>query len=531
MNKKTKNIFFNIIMIALVIIGIAYILQESFLSTTLNDYYWHYKVGEWIIKNKSIPTSGIFSWYALKENLYWFSHEWLSAVLIYIISFNNPIKSIIVTKILCIIFFLVCLFITRTKVKDKWLTYIIYSFFLVSIFEAYFYPRPHIFSYFLLFGVLFLLYNFIKTENAKFLIGLPIISILWANIHGGSSNLVYILQIFFLISTLFDFTFEKIEFTKISRRSSLYLLMSTIVSTLCLIINPHGYKILAYPFENMQNEFMMKVIVEWASPDIKTFSGLYYIIPIVIVGISLITTTKKIKCYDLLMFLFFAYMYFRSERFITLFLISSIFYFYEYAPTTTTKFIEQANIKIKMPIYAFISTFAICYLTLAFITAFENKEISIKDNYISQEALPIIKALDEDGMYNHYNLGGELIYNDINVFIDGRADMYSTYNFEDFYTLSKDSLNEHSESQAKKLIEKYNLTSFICVKTENLNLYLQNNKDKYELVYEDENINIYIDKEYYKDKMFLFSLSKINLLYETTDSEKLVFEKIKTTLW
>ena len=133
------------------------------------------KKNKWIIKNKSIPTSGIFSWYALKENLYWFSHEWLSAVFIYILSFDNPITSIVVTKILCVMFFAICLYITREKVNNSWLTYIVYSFFLVSIFETFFYPRPHVFSYFLLFSELYLLYNFIKTENAKILRCLPII--------------------------------------------------------------------------------------------------------------------------------------------------------------------------------------------------------------------------------------------------------------------------------------------------------------------------------------------------------------------
>ena len=32
------------------------------MSIAGDDYWWHTKVGEWIITNKKIPTTGIFSW-------------------------------------------------------------------------------------------------------------------------------------------------------------------------------------------------------------------------------------------------------------------------------------------------------------------------------------------------------------------------------------------------------------------------------------------------------------------------------------
>ena len=55
-----------------------------FLGTTAgDDYWWHVKVGEWIVQNKQVPKTGIFSWYAQENNLSWFAHEWLAEVILY----------------------------------------------------------------------------------------------------------------------------------------------------------------------------------------------------------------------------------------------------------------------------------------------------------------------------------------------------------------------------------------------------------------------------------------------------------------
>ena len=41
-----------------------------------NDYWWHFKIGEYITNTGEIPKTGVFSWYAIENNLKWISHEW-----------------------------------------------------------------------------------------------------------------------------------------------------------------------------------------------------------------------------------------------------------------------------------------------------------------------------------------------------------------------------------------------------------------------------------------------------------------------
>lgn len=77
MLKENKLLFFIFILIFML---------SLFFFNYGNDFYWHIKVGEYIINNNKIPYIDIFSWYANSNSLSWISHEWLFEVIIYLYS-------------------------------------------------------------------------------------------------------------------------------------------------------------------------------------------------------------------------------------------------------------------------------------------------------------------------------------------------------------------------------------------------------------------------------------------------------------
>ena len=87
-----------------------------------------------------------------------------------------------------------------------------------------------------------------------------------------------------------------------------------------------------------------------------------------------------------------------------------------------------------------------------------------------------------------YDYGGELVYHDIPVFIDGRADLYSPYNYKDYLALSK------LERDPKRLIEKYDFDYFLVDSTYPINIYLKYQKE-YEVIYQDLSKNILLYKK------------------------------------
>jgi hypothetical protein len=103
---------------------------------------------------------------------------------------------------------------------------------------------------------------------------------------------------------------------------------------------------------------------------------------------------------------------------------------------------------------------------------------------ISEELVSVLKSENPSRLFNMYDYGGELIYNDIPVFIDGRADLYTKYNYKDYLNISN--LN----GDYVKLIEKYNFDYFLVDKDYSINTYLKYN-NQYEVIYKDKNVLLY----------------------------------------
>ena len=107
---------------------------------------------------------------------------------------------------------------------------------------------------------------------------------------------------------------------------------------------------------------------------------------------------------------------------------------------------------------------------------------------ISKKMISIIKEEKPKRLFNMYDYGGELIYNDILVFVDGRADLYSKYNLNDYSNIS--TLN----GDYVELINKYNFDYFLVMKKYPINTYLKYN-NKYEEVLNEKNMILYRKKD------------------------------------
>ena len=98
-------------------------------------------------------------------------------------------------------------------------------------------PRPHLMSYILFAITVYLAFKIQKNKNTKIIFLTPIISILWSNIHGGSSNLSYIIYGIFLLDSI----------KKKDKDLSFKYFLMIVLSLLSIILNPHGVKMILYP--------------------------------------------------------------------------------------------------------------------------------------------------------------------------------------------------------------------------------------------------------------------------------------------
>ena len=485
-NKKVSTCF----LISFIVFMTGFSIYKLYLPMFGDDYWWHIKAGQYMVSNKAIPFIDVFSWYGVANNLYWHSHEWLTEVLFAgIYNFFGEGGIYLFTVGLGMLITFLAIKLNWKELKKNKIIAIIWGIVGVELISMVMSPRPHMISFVFLIMVIYSLSKFIKDEKSKWVWSIPVVSLLWANFHGGSSNLPYVLTFLTLVLNSFNFNFYKIEFKKISNKGLLTLLVVGILSMLAIVINPHGIDMLIYPYANMQDSFMLSFISEWRSPDLKLATDFYIYGLIFVIGMIFVLTDKKIKGFNLLITLAFVYLTCKSIRFgVLLYIISSF-----------TVFEHMTVLSLKDKYIKYLSAFLVVMglsmsQNLLFTTKIFENPIA---EPISDKMIEAVKELNSERLYNDYDLGGYLIYNDIEVFVDSRADLYTKHNLKDainLMSLRRTDTNSSDAFDVEEVLNQYDFDSFIIKNNRPLYSYLSTN-DKYELVLEDNNISLFKVKQ------------------------------------
>lgn len=444
------------------------------------DYWFHYKAGEYFFQTGQVPQVPIGSWYGTEQGLEWISHEWLFGCFIYLIAnwFGTTGVYLFVPIMAGFIMSLTVLLFKREFEKNTILG-IIGIFLAASVISMGSSPRPHLFAY-LFTVILFYIIKIDSETNCRILYFLPLLTIFWVNMHGGSYILIHITLLISILIHLFKFRLGKIEFEK---QSAVQLKRRLLVMVLCILavfINGHGLKMVMYPFTNIGDSLMQSVILEWSSPDLKIVSH-YKIYLVIALGIcAMISTKKNIKSIDIFSFFIFLALTSRSYRFAPQMALISIPIMLSYSDALD--FIKFKNEKL--------IDFVLCYFILMYAILSYVVTVNVIDEPFNISGMPSdkiiakIKEVNPERLLNGYNEGGYLLYNDIEVFFDGRADIYSAYNLRDGITIYNFS------NDAKELIDKYNFDYILAKDSQALQNYMEESPI-FELVINDGDYYLY----------------------------------------
>lgn len=462
-----------------IIIGIINFIM-SIKSIADPDYGWHISVGKYIFENGLIPKNDIFSWYGISERLEFISHEWLSDVIMYLL---GNIGNIILLGIMVTIFYI--FLVKFIRIDKKFNMFNIFKFIWLILC---FIPlgslghRPYLFSYLFFLIFIYLLFKYINNnlKHYKILFIIPILQLLWVNMHGGSSILI---PLILTVTIVLSIIFKKLrDVEKI--KTLLFILVLSLIASL---INPYGYKILLYPFINMGDSIMLDTIVEWFSPNFHGLIGIYYFIIIIVPILIFIYNKNNINIIDLCLYLLFLFMMFRSVRFIHYYIFISTYYVGKYMVN-----FKNINMRFKVntkvvKIFTYTVLIFLSILGIYYQITNLDSDNSFVYSY-SDTAIEKLKELKPKRMFNDYNTGGyltnKLYGSDINIFINGIADIYSSSILKDAY----DFVNMNSNPE--EIISKYQFDVIIIMRDVPLEWYLEKS-DEYSIYYQDDTATIY----------------------------------------
>ena len=458
-----------------------------------NDFWWHIKIGEWIMEHGEVPHSDIFSWYRWVEHIPWTAHEWLSDVLFYQVYIMLGQGGVFLFSITAALLLTILLLRDAWKhVKRNVLIGGIYFALMAVTTSIFFYGRPQVFSYFLVYGQLKILYKFRADPKSRRIFLLPILACLWSNLHGGSSCLSYSLCVIFLISGTMNIQLGTIHSVRMERKSLVVLSLVTVCTVGAILVNPVGMQVLLYPFKNMGDQLQMTLISEWRSPDAKVMGELIlFFLPGVLMLFGLVTCRDSIELVDLTVMGLFCFLFFRSIRFAMLCYIVAVFCAMPYMPTCKVKHIPWRKEKL-----AIVSSLVLLTIPLS---------IGIKELWetwnqgrlievvLSQEAVEAVKSQKPQKLFNDYNLGEALIYNDIPVFFDARADLYVDNGIlaDGASLMFLEQVNGGQNGayvDVDKWVEKYGFDGILILKGRPLFTYLISKQKQYALIYQDQQV-------------------------------------------
>lgn len=241
------------------------ILFTTFKITGDDDVFWHLATGRYIVETGHVPSTDIFGFATGGHE--WMPFEWGWDVLTYSL-FNlggYTAISVLRTLIFLAIFGIFLVILRKFKVSTL-LTVIMFILLSFGIMDR-LTPRPHSASL-LFFAILIYIicdYRYFRRGTGKLILFIPVVFLLWANIHMGIIAGLFLMALYVTSEYL---TYFKGRDSGIQPLSKSQLKLLTLLLIACIavaLVNPNFYQTYIYAYEHTKMK-LLETINEWRSP-------------------------------------------------------------------------------------------------------------------------------------------------------------------------------------------------------------------------------------------------------------------------
>ncbi|MBX3064643.1 MAG: hypothetical protein KF726_16800 [Anaerolineae bacterium] len=393
------------------------------------DTWWHVRSGEWMLDNGRILMQDPFSF--TREGQAWINHSWgaqLIMVLFYRALGNAGLAfytAILATAGMAVVY-LMC----EGNVYVRAFVIVIAAAAAAVFWSA----RPQMTSFFLSTVTLYLLHLY-KRKHIDRLWLLPLLMILWVNLHGGFA-IGFILLFGMIGGEVLGRLFDGANPDVLSWRQIGKLTLITALCALALVVNPNTVQMWGYPFRTFGIGVLQQFIQEWNSPNFhgrETWPFIFLLLgTLAAVGLG----SKRIDWTDLALVSGTAFMSLYAGRNIATFAIVA-------APVLTRHLhalLEERGLRLGRPRPVRAVGLVINYLLLLLVLVgallyivgilLPSSVAKAQTEYLPVEAANYLnKSVDPataGNLFNSYNWGGYLLFAapQFKVFVDGRTDLY-----------------------------------------------------------------------------------------------------------
>ncbi len=393
------------------------------------DMWWHLKTGEYILENGIPYQDPPFSFTAVDNE--WITHEWLTEIGMIGVYRLGGLAGLA-------IFFAAVVtgsFYLLYRVSDgRPYTAGFVTMWGVTAALPFLGTRPQMINLLGGAAVIFIVEQ-VRAGRiaARWLWSIPLLIVLWVNMHGGYLLGLAIIGVYLVGDGLQHFFFTD-QYDGFSWSEWGVLAGVAVAGTFAALINPFGIQMWTYAYETtLTSEAMQTYITEWRSPDFQLTYFWFFGLMMIATWVAIAYSRRPVTITDLLFIIGTSYAALSSMRNIPIFVLVAIPIMSRHVvgslettvwyPTISGKRPETPpapRIKIINGVLA-----AILCLAAAVYAINELQSISeaVEENF-PVAAVQFIEENNLERIYNEYAWGGYLIWRGIPTFIDGRADLF-----------------------------------------------------------------------------------------------------------
>lgn len=539
MDKQTKTKF-NLIAVVCIIIFCFAITP----ITLQNDTFYTIKIGEHILNSGEIDMQDPFS---IHDIPYTYPH-WLYDVGIYLIYQAGGMTGIYISTVILACILGVTVYLTNKKIVKNELVSFLLTLGVMYILTGFIAARAQLVTFILFALAVYFIERFLETKKKRYAVGLVIIPTIIANVHLAVWPFYFIIFLPYIAEYIialladshliyktqkkyYDFKIKKLqgkeeEIKKIQEKVDLleknfeksvqkqkerrdnpykirmeridatkWLIVIALICLLTGLLTPLGDTPYTYLVKTMQgnttksiNEHLPMVLIQSQA----TLTILAIVLSI------LVFTDTKIRLKDFFMLGGLTVLALMSKRQLSMLTLIGVYsinrlvcaLFNKYDPEGTKKIIQKITT-------GFGAVITILLVILISVVEYKPKAGA---SYIDERSYPVKAVewlkeninIEEMRLYNEYNYGSYILYQDVPVFVDSRADLYTPeFNGDKEKDVFTDVLQTSGVGRYyEDTFEKYEITHLLIPKNTKINMFISRD-DNYNELYKDDYFVIY----------------------------------------
>ena len=251
------------------------------------DVWWHIRAGEEVLHTGRVPH--VDAWSIVGAGRPWTSQDWGANV---ILAIGNGLGewgrtglSFLFGAFTVLAFWILWRAIALRLPGIGWASRIVWLSVGLLLAGPVMGVRVQVLDLLMATAVVWLLWRYLVDPQRRWLFGLPVVTVLWANLHAGWV-LVFLIGGAVLVGEAVDRLLrrEPAGQPPLTWRQLAYLAVAILASGAVLALNPNGPALYAYPLDTVRITALSRYVMEWFPADLGSIFG-WLLLGFVVVGV------------------------------------------------------------------------------------------------------------------------------------------------------------------------------------------------------------------------------------------------------